>query len=54
MKTKSLEGLVYYIIRVETVKVQGNCLLILAQVKMLFVREYVGTWVLETIDHNII
>ena len=54
MKAKSLEGLIFYVIRVAAPKDQGKCLRILAQVKTPLVREYDGTRVLETIDHDII
>ena len=53
VKAKSSEGLVCYVIHAEAPKVQGKCLPILAQVKTPLIREYAGTWVLETIDHDI-
>ena len=54
IKTKSSKDLVCYVICAEAPKVQSKCLLILAWVKTPLVREYAGTWILETIDHDII
>ena len=54
LKAKSSEGLVCYVIRAAASEIQGKCLPILARVKTPLVRKDAGTWVLETIDHDII
>lgn len=54
VKVKSSEDIVCYGIYAKALKVQDKCFLILAQVKTLFVRDYVGTWISKIIDHYII